>query len=272
MNSGPPAKRGQCRDTPIVRSQALPVLTTWRTPGQLAKTGGDRSSTSIMTCSYCKTEMSVQRIRVKRPVPAGAKDLGLSDDAVVWKCPRCEQTETSGIGKCSKCGAVGPYFGFKQTYASALQDDGIINQVALGKEFPDIVQWHCPTCLTCEECKQPIGGDAFRAWYETLGEGDSCYKFIHDRCYQRIKDECEDKLRAASHAVPLLWVITGALVGGIVGTIVGTILSFFIGGAAIPLFAACGTCLWVWIVVKGKREERIREVTATIHEVDRYRL
>lgn len=55
-------------------------------------------------CSYCHSEMIILKDRIKRPIPNGAKDLGLYDELYVWKCSKCDLKEKiQGSGTISLC-------------------------------------------------------------------------------------------------------------------------------------------------------------------------
>jgi len=51
---------------------------------------GTWSPPAPRTCSYCGTNMEFHLFDAKRPIPAGARDMGLTDPAVAWRCPACE--------------------------------------------------------------------------------------------------------------------------------------------------------------------------------------
>jgi hypothetical protein len=58
------------------------------------------------TCSYCQAKMLLTHIKTPRQVPVGAKDLGLTDSFIAFKCPQYGQTDRSGIVPCQRCGAL----------------------------------------------------------------------------------------------------------------------------------------------------------------------
>ncbi len=212
--------------------------------------------------------MAVERIKVKRRVPAGAKDLGLFDNVVVWKCPKCEQTQKEGIAKCHTCGREGPHVKLLVTQSWLSSDDGVINHVVANKEFPQVFAAYfegdageCAACLKCQACQQPIGDEDFRSWYNCGSESGSGYHYFrHDRCFTNEKREFEAELQNAAQAVPIVHVVMGAIVGSIIGSIVGLIASVLLGPVGIPLFAVIGACVWGWIFVRNKREILVRDV------------
>ncbi len=221
-----------------------------------------------MKCDYCEANMTVTRIKVKRPVPDGAKDLGLLDNVVVWKCSKCDQTKTDGIGKCHTCSREGPLVTIQTGQASLSEDDGVLNRVVVGKEFPQVFATNfehnageCVNCIKCRACQQPIGDEDFRSWYAAGSGNDSGYfYFRHNRCYAKEREGYQAELQNAAQAVPPFHVAMGVIVGLVIGSIVGLIASVVLGPVAIPLFALIGACVWGWIFVRNRRDILVRDV------------
>ena len=114
-----------------------------------------------MKCEYCESEMKMVQVRVKRPVPSGAKDLGITDETICWQCPTCQQTSQSGIKKCL-CGATALYWSGSGYSRLGRRDAGVPSNVPLflctygGGEYGE-AEYRCTNCIQCLICKKFIG-------------------------------------------------------------------------------------------------------------------
>jgi hypothetical protein len=211
-----------------------------------------------MECSYCGTGMQVTRIQVKRRVPRGAKDLGLSDEETVWKCPKCEQTSPDEIRGCATCGKKGPLVQLRTSISNLKEDDGIANTLRNG-EFPEVgwshseyVAYRCAACSRCKVCQEPVGEEPFRCF----SSGD----YAHERCFLGERKRYEAELQAASQAVHGGYLVLSVIFGSVIGSVVGFIISLAAGSAVIPVFAVIGACIWGWIGVRNQREVLVKNL------------
>jgi hypothetical protein len=60
-------------------------------------------------CSYCGKGMVPQNLTIKKPVPYGAKDLGITENQIAWQCPNCENVCEARVDFCRGCYESGPY-------------------------------------------------------------------------------------------------------------------------------------------------------------------
>jgi hypothetical protein len=112
-------------------------------------------------CSYCGSEMKIAKLRTKRAVPQGAKDLGLFDEVVCWKCPQCEQTTTKTIEVCD-CGSYMLSGSNQAPDPNAYEKGAPHFQVKLMRQLSDESatgvgnDYRCTACIKCYECHQAL--------------------------------------------------------------------------------------------------------------------
>ena len=53
-------------------------------------------------CSYCEERMLFTSKKVKLPVPPGAKDLNIYEEAEYCECSNCKQTSADFITDCNR--------------------------------------------------------------------------------------------------------------------------------------------------------------------------
>jgi hypothetical protein len=159
-------------------------------------------------CSYCGSKMKIAKLRVKRPVPQGAKDLGLFDEVVCWQCVQCEQTTTEMIEAC-KCGS---YILSRRNAApppDAYEENAPHFQVKLfqvmdvqsGNEFG------CTACTTCYGCRKSLNTYDFvegkdynnviinEISYDNKQISQIYYTYFHQQCLDKKQREDAEKKR-----------------------------------------------------------------------------
>ena len=161
------------------------------------------------TCSYCKSKMTLTMAVFKREVSRGAKDLGLSDERMCWKCPKCGQTSQKGIVVCA-CGRDALVQG--QPGSSTIQNVPTCLEVGTSQWVrgdPNLGgRVGCTGCAKCEICGQPLS----TAVFESTGGVDRSddmevytmhYSYAHSKCAkerrkeeERRREEEERKLAA----------------------------------------------------------------------------
>jgi hypothetical protein len=133
-------------------------------------------------CSYCKGKMSIVTVRVKRPVPPGVKDLGLSDDVICWQCSKCEQISKIDSEPCPQCGGL--------TYK--LQE---LPHLLLVRGDLDYRLLSCTNCQKCHFCKQPLKTLQYKEFREHDAGTNTC-TYYHLQCHAKEIEETEAKTTA----------------------------------------------------------------------------
>ena len=153
------------------------------------------------TCSYCTTKMEWVGLAVPRPRPAGAQDLGLTDDVRCWQCPKCQATALPNR-TCSRCG---------DPIVSILPKDA----ATVPRHIPAAlnVRWHreegnedrCLRDIACACCHRPIGdvtklASTERRWESS--DGDTLEKsYLHVACVNTMAEhDADEELRASYEA------------------------------------------------------------------------
>ncbi len=218
-----------------------------------------------MNCDYCGSSMNITTIPVKRIVPKGAKDLGLYDDVISWKCLKCESTKTTGLSKCSKCCKEGP-IASDDIFGDAVNTPTwknlsfpLLLETVYHSDYPSGATYECIDCRLCKQCNQSIGSKSYVVRHDSY-EGTSWRHHHHVSCVNELKERNVKQLESAGQEIPILSVIAGAVFGTVIGGIVGVVLSLFLGAVMIPMFAILGSFLWGWIFVRNAREIRVRAV------------
>lgn len=151
-------------------------------------------------CSYCKSKMTLRMATVKRKVPPGSKDLGLSDEMMCWKCLKCEQTSREGISVC-QCG--------KEILEQGLPELSTIKDVPIwliGSHNWDMGVGvynkgaGCTSCVKCEICEQPLASYDFernqREHNALNGESRrTYYSYSHSKCVERQRRQWQEENR-----------------------------------------------------------------------------
>ena len=149
-----------------------------------------------MVCSYCNSEMEIKAVRLKRPAPAGAKDLDLYDDCVCWQCGNCGQTSEQGLGQCNNCKVrVVKHKIHGSSYDQADFDPVVPPGLAIplelasdlnsgGHQLPWYTIVGCTDCTPCHYCHQPLRTRDYR----TATYGGKLWYF-HHACSTQLADE-----------------------------------------------------------------------------------
>jgi len=151
------------------------------------------------TCSYCISKMTLTIETIKRKVPPGAKNLGLSDEMMCWKCLKCEQTSREGIVACG-CGKETLDVGRPEL--STIKDVPIRLVGSTHRNYEVNTYYHtaagCTSCVKCGICKQPLVSYDFevekredkREW-----NTNTYYSYSHSKCAQRQHRQREEEHR-----------------------------------------------------------------------------
>jgi len=152
-------------------------------------------------CTYCETEMEITKLKVKRPVPREAKDLGLQDEVTRWQCPKCQSTSDEGLVECDTCKQTGML-----TLPSFMQ---CVKEDTHLRCFLDHVlvmdgertKYHvCMKCMKCAGCKgdilpgQEIKAISVSDYDREMSE--FCGDHTHSIYYLSYHKECHDKQQA----------------------------------------------------------------------------
>jgi hypothetical protein len=137
--------------------------------------------------------MDLETFQVKRPVPQGAKDLGLMDDAYRWRCPQCSLSDETGIERCS-CGvfAVDHSLTEKTLTAPARL---VVTMKKSDADPPSEVR--CSSCVPCGYCGKPLGSEPRKPLEVKDSTGTVRITWYHAACdVQRLHDlEAADQER-----------------------------------------------------------------------------
>lgn len=154
-------------------------------------------------CSYCGSKMTLTMVAIKRKVPPGAKDLGISDEMMCWKCQKCEQTSREGINVCGICS--------KETLDVGGPELSTITNVPIklietrywvsGHGISDGYTAGCTACAKCSICKLPLASRDFKKTEkeEKAANGETItwhYSYSHSKCIEderRRKEEAHEQ-------------------------------------------------------------------------------
>ena len=156
-----------------------------------------------MKCSYCKTtEMTVISERVKRPVPQGATDLGFYDDAILWKCPQCGQTQVvDDMRPCPRCRNISA-----SSSIAHLPFVPVIIQLRGWQGYSNGGVWACTACTPCDSCKKMLVGQEWESIVSDKPsyEGDATREWsvhhFHKVCAAKRNEEIKIEVRRAEEA------------------------------------------------------------------------
>lgn len=142
-----------------------------------------------MECSYCKSKMNIVTVRVKRPVPPGVKDLGLSDDVICWQCSNCEQISPIDWEPCPECGGL-----------TSKHRESLPHLLTVWYDFKsDYWKNSCTNCQKCHFCQQPLKTLVYKALTEHV-TGTLNYAYYHEQCHAKEIAETEAKTKAEHEA------------------------------------------------------------------------
>lgn len=147
------------------------------------------------TCSYCKGKMKPATVRVKRPVPPEAKDLGLYDEEKVLQCVNCNSTvayrSVFDFGGCNSCSSAT----ISSLYADTLPDQAVrLGTHYVSHDYEDeSSSGGCTKCVRCDECKRPLMTHDYRMvqrkYKETSSRGNeerhTHNYYFHSECIEK---------------------------------------------------------------------------------------
>ena len=209
-----------------------------------------------MNCSYCGVPMAPKVFSVKRPVPNGAKDLGISDDTVMWNCARCSNKSNERIQRCHSCGSSGPSVDIACS-RSAIKIGVLVTPYQHFPGFPltvlegyDPAFYRCINCISCDICKEPIGDGPFLEHPSIAG-----VTYAHRKCAENWRPP---PIEIKMTFFEILEMIFRSCFGAGIGFIVGLILAALLGTQLfVPLAMAVCAIIWgriYWSEVVGKRK------------------
>lgn len=150
-------------------------------------------------CSYCHSKMTLTITSIKRSVPAGAQDLGLSDEMMCWKCQKCGQKSREGIGACG-CGKEALELG--QPELSTLKNVPVKLLGSAHRDYEVHANYKtsagCTSCVKCGICQQNLASYDFEValredktdWHNT-----TYYSYTHSECVANQRSQWEAERR-----------------------------------------------------------------------------
>jgi hypothetical protein len=140
----------------------------------------------FMRCTYCDSEMKISTVKVKRPVPPGARDLGLEDDKYRWQCPECELVSDAGIWQCS-CGM------FTVVPEEAKNAPGLAAKLMVAEptDTGAPAEFRCSQCVQCAECGNSLFGEEVLSLQDRRDANRVRLNWYHVACHAKRKAEMD---------------------------------------------------------------------------------
>jgi hypothetical protein len=202
-------------------------------------------------CSYCSDKMNFATVRVKRPVPSGAKDLNIYDEQNYWQCRQCNATSTECLSRC-ECGqltidfpAFGRAEGHREVPSQTIVENyeaGLYGYFCNYRNYQDdIFGFECISCARCNQCGKVLKATRFvkSGIYSEHNKSEVEYKFYHKDCFpikqkadEQRKQKAErserrqsqeywnrERRKDAARLIPkaILWAIVSYLIIGVIG-------------------------------------------------------
>lgn len=208
-----------------------------------------------LVCSYCNADMEIGSHNVKKKVPAGAKDLGLTETIQCWKCPNCGLKSKDYLVECG-CGSL--VLDGREPFLSSedlrpISGSGLFGYLRSYSNYDFETEEstsgsRCLNCIRCSRCNGSLDSTfvetIFTKEYYNGSETESHWSFYHPDCHEAsrieserraVQQEAETTLRRRKEASAERWSngfslgkvfgSIGAVIGGVIGACGGVMIA-----------------------------------------------